>query len=145
MALFLSRSWTAAGLQLPAGTAPFDDVKSLPADYQAAIGSLVALGITDGTSASTFSPDANVTRWQMAVFLVRLLRSSGLVSLPDGASQGFGDLGELAPEFQTAINQLAQLGITKGTSVSTFDPDAVVTREQMAAFLARMLRLLGLN
>jgi hypothetical protein len=36
------------------------------------------------------------------------------------------------------------LGITTGTSASTFGPNGVVTREQMAAFLARTMRLIQL-
>jgi hypothetical protein len=42
-----------------------------------------------------------------------------------------------------AINQLKQLGITTGTSPTTFNPGGLVRRDQMASFLARTLELVG--
>lgn len=51
----------------------FDDIAGLPENVQAAIERLAREGITKGTSATTFDPDGPVTRWQMAVFLDRIL------------------------------------------------------------------------
>ena len=66
-----------------------------------------------------------------------LPRCSGSPFLP-GASQGFDDLGGLSAEAVTAINQIKQLGITTGTTATTFDPNGVVNRWQMALFLTRL-------
>ena len=74
----------------------------------------------------------------MALFLTRLVEATGN-PLPDGTPYGFLDIGGETAEAQLAINQLAQLGITFGTSATTFSPADPVTREQMASFVARTL------
>ena len=72
----------------------------------------------------------------MALFLTRLLVEVG-VTLPSGASQGFNDISGFDAATQTAINQLRQLGISLGTTTTTFAPNLEVPRWQMALFLAR--------
>jgi len=52
---------------------PFTDIGHLPQLWQDSIAALRASGITSGTTATTYSPDANVTRGQMAVFFARAL------------------------------------------------------------------------
>lgn len=51
----------------------FTDIDQLPEETQAAINRLAREGITLGTSATTFSPEGLITRWQMALFLDRIL------------------------------------------------------------------------
>lgn len=138
MALFMTRTVVT---DLSGRDQGFIDILGLPADTQIAINQISQLGITTGTTPTSFSPNAAVNRWQMALFLTRLVHSSGLV-LPDGSNQGFTDIGGLPAGYQTAINQLAQLGVTTGTSPTTFGPDDLVTREQMASFLIRTAKLL---
>jgi hypothetical protein len=141
MALFLTRTWSGLGFTLPSGAYQgFGDITGLRPDYQVAVNQLAQLGITQGTSPTTFDPDGEVTRWQMALFLTRLYSSTG-ATLPLG-TDGFLDTVDLPVYAQVAINQLAALGITTGTSPTTFAPYGLVTREQMAAFLAREMRLL---
>jgi len=95
-------------------------------------------GITQGTTATTYSPNDPVTRWQMALFLTRMAGPAG-VTLGSGADQGFVDVTGKSAEIQTAINQIKQLGITVGKTATTFAPDDNVTREEMALFIARFL------
>ena len=76
----------------------------------------------------------------MALFLTRLYSNAG-EALPTG-TDGFLDTTDLPVYAQLAINQLAALGITTGTTATTFTPYGLVTREQMAAFLAREMHLL---
>ena len=52
------------------------------------------------------------------------------------------DIGELSAESQTAINQLADLGITQGTSATTYSPGDAVKRGHMALFIARLMDLM---
>ena len=52
---------------------PFTDIGHLPTLWQDSIAALKASGITSGTTATTYSPDANLTRGQMAVFLAKAL------------------------------------------------------------------------
>lgn len=119
-------------------SAGFNDVEGYPEATRAAIDCLAHYGITVGTSAGEFVPGGEVTRWQMALFLVRAAGPAGIV-LPQPADQGFGDIGALPPYIQDAINQLARIGIAKGTTESSFSPQRAVTRRQMAQFLARFL------
>ncbi len=137
MALFLTRLQTAAGFAIPP-PAPqgFADIGLLPQAYQDAINQLKVMGITQGTSATTYAPDAVVTRWQMALFLTRLMSMDGL-PLPDGSSQGYADIGHLSADSQRAVNQLRQLGVT--VTDGAFEPDLKLPRDQMASFLARTL------
>lgn len=139
MALFLVRSASSMGVSLTSGaTGPFTDLAGVPAAAVTAINQIYDLGIATGTSATTFDPFGDVERWQMALFLTRLLDEAG-VSLPDGSSQGFTDLAGVPAAAVTAINQLKQLGVSMGTSATTFDPFGMVERWAMALFLARSL------
>ncbi len=89
-------------------------------------------GITEGTSATTFSPDASCTRAQMATFLWRAAGSPA----PTTTDCPFTDVSEDA-YYYTAVLWAVEKGITVGTSVTTFSPDAPCTRGQMATFLWR--------
>ena len=143
MALFLTRQAEDHGVTLPSGAAQgFTDLTGLSAEAVVAVNQLAQLNITKGTSATTFDPNGNVGRWQMALFITRLVSAAG-ITLPSGASQGFTDIGGLSAEAQLAINQLAQLTISKGTTATTFDPTGLVTRAQMSLFLTRTLQAGG--
>jgi hypothetical protein len=143
MALFLTRLWPRTGFDIPGGSDQgFEDLDGLSADAVLAVNRLVELGVSTGFSETEFSPFTPVTRWQMALFLTRLLSSAGF-SLPDGTDQGFVDIAELPASTRTAINQLKQLGITTGTSPETFAPVPAVRRDEMASFLSRTLDLIG--
>ena len=143
MALFLIRTASAMGITLPDGASQgFADLGSLDSATQTAINQLAQLGITTGTGPGTFSPQTPVSRWQMAIFLTRLIALEG-TALPSGEPVGFVDLGSLDSSAQTAINQLFRLGITKGTTATTYGPFGEVARWQMAIFLTRTLELAG--
>ena len=143
MALFLVRSAAALGQTLPNGANQgFTDIAGFDGPTQTAINQLKQMGITTGTSPTTFGPNGTVPRWQMALFLTRLLVRVGVV-LPSGASQGFVDISGFDSVTQAAINQLRQLGISLGTTPTTFAPNLEVSRWQMALFLARVLETAG--
>jgi len=119
----------------PPGVAPaagFSDTTSTDVDC------IRYYGITNGTTATTYSPYDTVTRWQMALFLTRMAGPAG-VTLGTGVDQGFVDILGKSAEIQTAINQIKQLGITVGKTATTIAPDDNVTREEMALFISRFL------
>jgi hypothetical protein len=143
MALFLSRLWSlSAFAPTPYGDAGFADVSGLSADMQGAINQIAELEITDGIAPDRYGPEQPVTRWQMALFLTRLWSDAGL-AFPVTRTATFMDIATLPADVQLAINELSALGITTGTGPGTYDPSGLVTRGQMAAFLARMLNGLG--
>ena len=120
----------------PTGSAPtagFSDVASTDVDC------IKYYGITKGTTATTYSPYDFVSRWQMALFLTRMATKAE-ATLGDGSNQGFADISGKSTEIQTAINQLKQLGVTVGKTATTYAPDDYVTREEMALFIARLLK-----
>ena len=103
-----------------------------------AVNCLAHYEIAKGTDPGVFSPNVSISRLQMALFLTRAARPAG-ITLPSGGDRGFTDISRMTPEIQTAINQVAELGIMRGRSVTTFAPTEVVTREDMAVHLAAFL------
>lgn len=89
-------------------------------------------GITNGTSATTFSPTDPCTRAQMATFLWRAAGSPE----PVGSTNPFVDVSADA-YYAKAVQWAYEQGITGGTSATTFSPDETCTRGQMATFLWR--------
>lgn len=139
MALFLTRQLEVHGVTLPTATDQgFDDLTGLSAEIQAAIAQLAMLDVTTGTTETTYSPADGVNRWQMALFMTRVLTAAG-VDLPTGAGEDFDDIAGLSPEAQLAIRQLAELGVVFGVGDDLFDPTGPVARWQMALFIVRTL------
>ena len=126
MAAFLNRA-----LGLPVGPdAGFLDVGGTFADD---IDAIAYAQITQGCQPSLYCPGDSLTRAQMAVFLVRAF------DLPPAPSAGFTDA--VGHQFEAEIDRLAAAGITLGCGGTSYCPNGVVTRGQMAAFLSRALGL----
>lgn len=124
--------WRAAGCPRPVSTVnPFTDVYYGDYFYQAVLWA-VENGITMGTSATTFSPDATVTRAQVVTFL---WRANGQ---PAAWNSGFTDVSADA-YYAKAVAWAVQNGITTGTGFGVFSPDAACTRAQIVTFLYRYL------
>lgn len=122
--------WRAAGSPRPVSTVnPFTDVHYGDYFYQAVLWA-VENGITMGTSATTFSPDATVTRAQVVTFL---WRANGQ---PAARNSGFTDVSADA-YYAKAVAWAVQNGITTGTGFGVFSPDAACTRAQIVTFLYR--------
>lgn len=117
-------------------TTTFTDV---PADYWSwqFIERLFGAGITGGCSKGPlmYCPETNVTRAQMAVFLLRGEHGSAYTP-PAATGTIFGDVpaGYWAGAW---IEELAAEGITGGCGNGNYCPETVVTRDQMAVFLLR--------
>jgi hypothetical protein len=90
--------------------------------------------IASGRTASTYAPNARVTRAQMATFLANLLTQAG-VTLPAAPADAFSD--DDGSLHEEAINQLAALGVVQGRRDGTFGANETVTRAAMATFLVR--------
>lgn len=90
-------------------------------------------GITTGCTPTNYCPDDGITRGEMAAFIIRALFGENF-TIP--FSPYFTDVAPSHPHFRY-IQKLRELGITVGCSPTTFCPDQVVTRGQMAVFLVR--------
>ncbi|MXZ53621.1 MAG: S-layer homology domain-containing protein [Acidimicrobiaceae bacterium] len=114
----------------------FTDVSAGHA-FRDAINCVAYYGITQGSGdGSTYSPEEDVTRAQMAVFIARAAGKAG-VDLGDATDAGFGDLGSTWQEARDAINRLAANGMIP--SGGAFRPNDAITRAEMATFLIGLL------
>ena len=123
--------WRAYGSPKATGSNPFADV-SADAWYYDAVLWAVANGVTVGTSATTFSPDAPVTRSQAVTFQ---WRAAGSPALSGGS---FADVAAGA-YYANAVTWAVAGGITNGTGGNKFSPEVTVTRAQAVTFLWREL------
>ena len=140
MALFLIRQAAAHGMAIPTpADQGYSDIGTLPQSSQDAINQLSQLGVSQGTTPTTFGPLSGVTRWQMALFIYRLGLAAGVDLPSDPAHNLFTDIAQLSAEAQTAVGALSDKHIALGTTETTFGPQRVLTRWEMALFLTRLL------
>ncbi len=124
--------WRAAGCPEPTiKTTNFTDVKA-GSFYEKAVLWAVEKGITEGTTKTTFSPDDACTRAQIVTFLWRANGSEEVRSWCN-----FTDVGQFNCYYAMSVSWAVEKGITKGTTDSTFSPNAGCTRAQLAVFIAR--------
>ena len=100
--------------------------------YAPAVNWAVEKGVTEGTSATTFSPDAACTRAQIVTFLYRAAGSPAVKS----AVNPFTDV-SASDYYYNAVLWAVENGITTGTSETTFSPNESCTRAQCVTFLYR--------
>ena len=105
--------------------------------FRDAINCIASYEITQGTGdGSTYSPNQDVTRAQMAVFVARAAEVAG-VDLGDTSDTGFSDIGGIWPEAQDAINRLASNRMIP--SGGAYRPNDAITRAEMAVFLIGLM------
>ena len=116
------------------GSTPFRDVKN-NAWYAQDVAIAYTTGYIKGTSASTFSPESNITREQAAVILSRILM------LPEevGENTVFSDSRSMANWSQGYIAAAAHYGLVNGYPDGRFGPQDNLTRGQAAILLVNAL------
>ena len=123
--------WRTAGSPKPeTRTMPFTDVPVGSYYYDAVLWA-VENGITKGTSDTTFSPNMICTRAQIVTFLWRSEKSPAA-----GTANPFADVKSTA-YYADAVLWAVKENITKGTTSTTFSPNADCTRAQIVTFLWR--------
>lgn len=110
---------------------PFADV-SADAYYAGAVQWAVDHGVTDAAADTGFDPHAACTRGQMVSFLWQAAGSPR----PAGGANAFADV-SADTDCGKAVQWAAEQGIVKGTTATTFSPDAVCTRAQALSFIYR--------
>ena len=123
--------WRTAGSPKPETRAmPFTDVAAGSYYYDAVLWA-VENGITKGTSDTTFSPNMTCSRAQIVAFLWRSEKSPAA-----GTANPFADVKSTA-YYADAVLWAVKENITKGTTSTTFSPNADCTRAQIVTFLWR--------
>ena len=123
--------WRTAGSPEPeTRTMPFTDVPAGSYYYDAVLWA-VEKGITNGTSDTTFSPNATCSRAQIVAFLWRSEKSPAA-----GTANPFADVKSTA-YYADAVLWAVKENITRGTTNTTFSPNADCTRAQIVTFLWR--------
>ena len=122
----------------PAGL-PFTDVPEGRWSYPY-IKELYEAGVVSGTSATTFEPTANVTRAQFVTMIAGLAGAdvSGYASGP------FDDV-QAGAWYAPYVNWAAANNIVSGTSATTFDPNATISRQDMAVMLYNYTQQYGVQ
>ena len=127
--------WRAAGRPEPSGSVQqFSDVpktNSYAYCYDAILWA-VENGITKGTDATHFSPNATVTRAQFVTFLWRYAGEPA----PKNMSCSFNDVNANAFYYK-AVLWAVENGVTTGKTATQFAPGATCTRCEVAAFMFR--------
>jgi len=114
---------------------PFTDVPP-GAWYYDAVSFIAAKGITSGTTATTFSPDATLTRGQ---FITLLMRACDIKPNTNN-NDNFSDAGNTY--YTEYLATAKQLGLTKGIGDNKYAPEQAVTRQEMFTLLYNALKSL---
>ncbi|MEK4229415.1 S-layer homology domain-containing protein [Solibacillus sp. FSL H8-0538] len=137
MALFVSNI-----VATTAHAQKFADIQGYATDTQAQVFNLAARNIIKGTSATTFSPNANITRGQVVKMMGRYVEASGLMQVPTNWEQGdrFNDVLRETPdrELRKYSALLHDMGVFEGQR-GKLKPNELMTRENMALVLERLV------
>ncbi len=105
--------------------------------YGQAVAWAASEGIASGTSAETFSPNAAVTREQLAALLCNFAAQQGVDTTARSDLSCFDDAATVSDWAQDAVSWAHAEGLLAGTSATTLSPQGEATRAQLAAMLVR--------
>ncbi|MCI5758555.1 MAG: S-layer homology domain-containing protein [Eubacterium sp.] len=117
----------------------YKDVTDSKAFYFDPVYTLTKKKVVNGTSASTYSPEKNVTRGDFITLLYRAAKADNEVQetvKAEDASDKFTDVSS-KDYYAEAVAWAVENKITSGTSDSTFSPAATITRADAVTLLAR--------
>lgn len=112
----------------------FGDIASVQAWAGRQIAVVAAKGAIEGVGNNNFAPKSNVTRAEFAKMLIRALNLEN-----NSAKQSFGDVSSNA-WYAQYVAVAAEKGIITGRSAAQFDPNATITRAEMATMIARAVK-----
>ncbi len=131
--------YRAAGEPSVAGIAnPFKDVPSNMYYYNAVLWASKN-GIVTGTSSTTFGPNGNVTREQVATFLYRYAKYKGISVTTTSTLSSYTDRAKVSSYAIEPMTWAVAKGIITGTTTTTLSPTGTATRAQVAVMLHRFL------
>lgn len=98
------------------------------------------IGITNGTSDTTFSPDDLITREQMATMMTRALTKAGKDTSRPESAKLFADDSEFSEYAKDSIYYMSSIEIIKGVGDNKFDSQGKASREQALAISIRCVK-----
>ena len=101
------------------------------------------IGITNGTSDTTFSPDALITREQMATMMTRALTKAGKDTSRPESAKLFADDSEFSGYAKDSIYYMSSIEIIKGVGENKFNAKGNASREQALAISIRCVKKLN--
>ncbi|OMD84391.1 hypothetical protein BSK49_21190 [Paenibacillus odorifer] len=112
----------------------FNDIAAVQAWAGRQIQVVAAKGAIEGVGAGKFAPKSNVTRAEFSKMLIRALNLEN-----NSAVQSFSDVSSTA-WYAPYVAVAAEKGIITGRSAAKFDPNATITRAEMATMISRALK-----
>lgn len=121
-------------------TGKFTDVKA-DAYYAPYVNWAAQNGIVEGVTATTFAPDTNINREQMAVIMANYAKKLGYDLPKTLQAVTFADNAQISSWAKNAVRTMQQAGILAGKNGNKFDPKGTATRAEIATVLRRFVEI----
>lgn len=121
-------------------TGKFTDVKA-DAYYAPYVNWAAQNGIMEGVTATTFAPDTNINREQMAVIMKNYAAKLGYDLPQTLKAVTFADNTQISSWAKDAVKSMQQAGILAGKNENKFDPKGTATRAEVATVLRRFVEI----
>ena len=121
-------------------TGKFTDVKA-DAYYAPYVNWAAQNGIVDGVTATTFAPDTNINREQMAAIMANYAKKLGYDLPKTLRAVTFADNAQISSWAKDAVKAMQQAGILAGKANNRFDPKGTATRAEVATVLRRFVKI----
>ncbi len=139
---FLAMIVRAFGLEQAGQTTTFQDVAQSDW-YYGIVAAAQASGIVQGAGDGTFSPNANISRQDMAVMMDRAAKVCGVTFGTGGGTVAFTDADQIAGYAVEAVETMRRAGILNGNGDGTFAPQQQATRAESAKMIAAVMAVAG--
>ena len=121
-------------------TGKFTDVKA-DAYYAPYVNWAAQTGIVEGVTATTFAPDTNINREQMAVIMKNYAAKLGYDLPQTLKAVTFADNTQISSWAKDAVKSMQQAGSLAGKNENKFDPKGTATRAEVATVLRRFVEI----
>ena len=121
-------------------TGKFTDVKA-DAYYAPYVNWAAQNDIVEGVTATTFAPDTNINREQMAVIMANYAKKLGYDLPKTLQAVTFSDNAQISSWAKNAVRTMQQAGILSGKNGNKFDPKGTATRAEVATILRRFVEI----
>lgn len=139
-AMLATALYRLAGAPAVSDSGVFSDVLT-DAPYAAAVTWAYSAGVVTGTSATTFAPNGNITREQLAVMLYRFAKWAKMEVSASGELSAFTDAGSVSSWAMDATKWAVGFQLLSGMGDGTLAPQGAATRAQVAQILTRFERI----